>query len=288
MGRNSEKCLPNPYAGIKVGPPNRVSTMDAPPSFRKFELRPPSYQNAIDIFEGKWASDFAELCPGLRAGQTPLFTVDTRPRDAARLLGVNGRLDGMRILELGPLEGAHSYQLEKLGATSILAIEANAEAFLKCLITKEITGLCAAKFIYGDICQYLANTDEDFDLVFCCGILYHMSDPLALIGSIAKITKKCFVWTHYYDREHYPGPPREERFDPRYPGVRMYAVEYSDMDSGQFWGGNRPTSVWLDRDTIICAFHRAGFHKIDVIDETPDHPNGACFSFAASDPQQQA
>jgi hypothetical protein len=63
--------------------------------------------------------------------------------------GVRGRLDDMSLLELGPLEGAHTYQLEKLGAKSILAIEANVEAFLKCLITKEITGLQVAKFMLG-------------------------------------------------------------------------------------------------------------------------------------------
>ena len=111
-----------------------------------------------------------------------------RPRHAARLLGTNDRLDGMRVLELGPLEGAHTYQLEKLGAASILAIEANADAFLKCLITKEILSLGAAKFVYGDFCEYLKETNEEFDLVFCCGVLYHMSDPIALIESIAKVT----------------------------------------------------------------------------------------------------
>src|SRR5437764_1323074 len=84
--------------------PIEYRTMDAPASFSKFELRPPSHQNAVDIFDGKWASNFAEVCPELRAGQTPLFTVDRRPGDAARLLGINGRLDGMRVLELGPLE----------------------------------------------------------------------------------------------------------------------------------------------------------------------------------------
>ena len=257
--------------------------MDAPASFQKFELRAPSHQNAVEIFDGKWASDLSEVCPGLRAGQTPLFTHDPRPRDAARLLGANGRLDGMRVLELGPLEGAHTYQLEKLGAASILAIEANAEAFLKCLITKEITGLQVAKFMYGDFSQYVANTNEKFDLVFCCGVLYHMLDPLGLIAEMAKITKKCFVWTHYYDSKHYSGPPPEERSDPRYPGVTMYTVKYGNTDFGQFWGGNRPTSVWLNPDVIISAFHRAGFRKIEIIDKSPDHPNGACFSFAASD-----
>jgi SAM-dependent methyltransferase len=255
--------------------------MDTPAAFRKFELRTPSHQNALDIFEGKWASDFADVCPGSRAGQSPLFTVDTRPRDAARLLGINDRLDGMRVLELGPLEGAHTYQLEKLGAASVLAIEANAEAFLKCLITKEITGLRTTTFMHGDFSEYLKEANERFDLVFCCGVLYHMPDPLALIQSIAKITERCFVWTHYFDREHYPGPPREAGSDLRYPGVKLYALEYNDMHSDRFWGGNRPISVWLERDDILSAFRRAGFDKIDVIDEAPSHPNGACFSFVA-------
>jgi SAM-dependent methyltransferase len=255
--------------------------MDAPAWFRKFEIRSPSNQNAVDLFEGRWASDFAGVCPALRAGHVPLFIWDKRPQDAARLLGVNGRLDGMRVLELGPLEGAHTYQLEKLGAASILAIEANAEAFLKCLITKEITGLRVAKFMYGDFSEYMKNSNEKFDVVFCCGVLYHLPDPLSLIYSISKITEKCFVWTHYYDKEHYAGGPREVRFDPRYPGVRMYASEYNNMDSGGFLGGNRPISVWLERDDIISAFYLAGFHEIEVIDETPTHPHGACFSFVA-------
>jgi hypothetical protein len=69
--------------------------------------------------------------------------------------------------------------------------------------------------------------------------------------------------------------------DPRYPGVKLYAQKYSDMDYSQFWGGNRPTSVWLDRDDILSAFYSAGFRNIDVVDETVDHANGACFSFAA-------
>jgi SAM-dependent methyltransferase len=259
----------------------QVRTTDSPVASKKFELRAPSDQNAIDIFEGKWASDFAEVFPDLRAGQTSLFNADRRPRDAARLLGVEGRLDGMRVLELGPLEGAHTYQLEKLGAASVLAIEANAEAFLKCLIMKEITGLRTAKFMHGDFFKYLSTADESFDLAFCCGVLYHMSDPIALIESISKVTDKCFVWTHYYDQAHYPWAPRELRSDPRYPGVKIYGVEYNDMGCGQFWGGNQTTAVWLEREDILLTFRRAGFSRIDLVDETPDNPNGACFSFAA-------
>jgi SAM-dependent methyltransferase len=256
-------------------------TANSAVALKKFELRVPSHQTAIDIFEGKWASDFAEISSELRAGQTPLFKEDKRPREAARMLGVDGRLDGMRVLELGPLEGAHTYQLEKLGAAHILAIEANAEAFLKCLITKEIASLTVANFMHGDFVEYLRNTDDRFDLVFCCGVLYHMSDPMALIEQIYTVTDRCFVWTHYYDQAHYPWPPREAISDPRYPGVRFYAQKYDDMENGRFWGGNRPLSLWLGREDIISAFYRVGCRNIEVVNETEDHPNGACFSLAA-------
>ena len=47
---------------------------------------------------------------------------------------------GKTVLELGPLEGAHTYQLHQRGA-NIVAVEASKQAYLKCLITKEIVGL---------------------------------------------------------------------------------------------------------------------------------------------------
>jgi hypothetical protein len=84
--------------------------------FQKFEIRAPRPQNAVDIFAGKSASTLAEVLPGgiSAPSEVPLFVTDERPRVAARALGnSDARFDGMSILELGPLEGGHSYQLEK-------------------------------------------------------------------------------------------------------------------------------------------------------------------------------
>ena len=53
-----------------------------------------------------------------------------------------GKFLSKRVLELGPLEGAHTYMLQQLGAKEIISIESNKRAFLKCLIIKNIlTGL---------------------------------------------------------------------------------------------------------------------------------------------------
>ena len=76
----------------------------------------PDAANAIDIFAGRWASDLATINPDWRSGGTQEFGRDDRPAPAARYLGVAERFDGMSVLELGPLEGIHAYQLAQLGA----------------------------------------------------------------------------------------------------------------------------------------------------------------------------
>src|SRR5262249_34849507 len=122
----------------------------------KFEIRGPSKQNAVDIFEGKWATDLAML--GVESGgPADHLNTDRRPLVAAQLLGKHNRFDEFRILELGPLEGAHTYQLEQLGAAEIVAIEANKEAFLKCLIVKDLAQLQRANFLLGDFVSYLES-----------------------------------------------------------------------------------------------------------------------------------
>src|SRR5437763_7974065 len=124
----------------------------------KFETRAPSAQNAVDLFQGKWASDLSEVAPKLVSGGSPLFRTDDRPRLAGLTLGnADGRFDGMSVLELGPLEGAHSFQLQLLGAANVVAVEANTEAFLKCLIVKEIAGLDRVRFLLGDFTAYLES-----------------------------------------------------------------------------------------------------------------------------------
>lgn len=245
----------------------------------KFEERAPSHANAIEIFAGRWATDLSEFDPAWRGGEAKLL-VDPRPGYAARYLGTADRLDGMKVLELGPLEGAHTYQLEQLGAARILAIESNAEAYLKCLIMKEALGMQRATFMLGDFSLYLRDTAERFDLVFCCGVLYHMEDPLALIRDIARVTDKCLVWTHDYDpgraSDRQPVPVVVDGFSATYFGAR-----YHDRAQGSFWGGNKPTASWMTRDDIIAAFRHFGFDTVEIIDDQTEAKPGPAFSFAA-------
>ncbi|HEY0421696.1 MAG TPA: methyltransferase domain-containing protein [Rhodopila sp.] len=248
----------------------------------KFELRPPAPQNAVDIFAGKWASDLTPVCDVTGTGSAALFR-DVRPGQAADSLGHDGRLDGFRLLELGPLEAAHSYQLEQLGASEIIAVEANTEAFLKCLVVKEILGLKNVRFLCGDIVAYLKSCTRRFDMIFCSGVLYHMSDPLELIRLMSLHTDKCFVWTHYFSNEASNDKmERTARTVSRFGFSATYhELEYPDPGFDRFWGGNRPVQAWMEKNEIFAAFAHFGFAHCKLLDEDPDHPAGRCMTFAA-------
>ncbi|HEY1798554.1 MAG TPA: class I SAM-dependent methyltransferase [Stellaceae bacterium] len=264
-----------------MAPPTQTSPPLASLTVDKFEQRPPAQRNAVDIFAGKWASDLTPIAPGVVAGAVPAFSNGIRMRDLAEAFGQGGRLDGMSVLELGPLEGGHTYHLERLGAASILAIESNVEAYLKCLVTKELAGLRNARFLLGDFVPYLETTAKRYDIVLCSGVLYHMAAPFRLIDALPRVTSKCFVWTHYYDAANYRGPPRRPVTDPARPGIEMYLHDHQDRRLDTFWGGNKPVTMWLKRQDILDGFAAAGFDRVTVIDEDVANPNSACFAFTA-------
>ena len=208
-----------------------------------------------------------------------LFVADGRPKAAATGLGRNGRLEGMRVLELGPLEGGHSYALEQLGA-DVLAIESNRDAYLKCLIAKEVTAM-KARFLLGDVTAFLTAARERFDLVFASAILYHMRDPVTVIENICRITDRCYVWSHVYDEAIYTGAPLSKVFDPRHPAMELWQVDYGRSSQlPKFWGGNGAYARWMRANDMLSLFER---HGLKTFDHVPPDPASklAAISFCA-------
>lgn len=252
---------------------DRVRSIDG----RKFEQRAPHRQNDIDIFAGHWASDLSEIAPGTVAGAVSHFAADLRPRDAMRALGAHAPADQLRVLELGPLEGGHTYQLEKMGIGEIIAVEANVEAYLKCLIVKNIANLRNAQFLFGDLVEFLKEDNGRYDFIFCCGVLYHMHDPLQLIELMAARTDRIYVWTHYHTAESRPGLQQVAVAHHGESYVYHRAV-YTDRAGGRFWGGNRATTSFLARNDIMRAFRQHGFSDVVLHGEELSHPGGPCIS----------
>ena len=240
-------------------------------------------QNAVNIFKGEWASALPAGL-GLCAGTIPLF-------EDERIQWLNQRFPvaGKTVLELGPLEGGHTWQLEHLGAASILSLEANTRAFLKCLIVKELLDMTRSRFRCVDFMAYLESMPEPVDLCVASGVLYHMRQPVVLLERVCRMADSLFLWTHYYD-EALIRRKRDIafRFSPGVPAEQggfhhiLYRREYgAGLFSRRSFGGNASFSYWLSRDDILGALRHFGMTEIETQFEQMDHANGPCFALIA-------
>ena len=241
----------------------------------------PRDQNALDIFEGGWSSELPRPWKNLRAGTIPLFE-DPRIDWAAEQLG---GFKGQRVVELGPLEAGHTYMLESMGAESILAIEANKRAYLKCLIVKEVLNLKRSRFLLGDFISFLRENNTSFDVCLASGVLYHMHRPAELIHLISRASNKVILWTHYYDKTIIENNPTlAHKFSgstrPNYNGFNHVLHKYVYKEAlgwGGFCGGSDPYSYWMSRDGILACLDFFGFKDLRIGFDHPNHPNGPSF-----------
>ena len=245
----------------------------------RYDMRLPTRSNALDIFKGQWSA----AIPGFGYGSAAL-TESPHVKFFERQIG--GFL-GKKILELGPLEASHTYMMFKGGADHIVAIEANKNAFLKCLIIKELLSIERATFLLGDFCQYLKSNSKRYDAILASGVLYHMLDPLGLIEFAANASDFICVWTHYFDRDRIRSRPElarkfsEKAAETIFHGRRIQLYEqryFNAVEWDGFCGGAGPTSRWMTKDGIIRAFNALGF-EVTIGAEQADHPHGPAFWF---------
>ena len=237
----------------------------------------PTAQQAVDLFAGHWVAALPPAADAT-AGAIALHD-DARIRWLVESLG---GVTGMEVLELGPLEASHTAMLLAAGARSVLAIEANRNAYLRCLVVKEILGLRDARFALGDFRAYLDAETRRWPLIVASGVLYHTPDPLRLLELLAARTDTLFLWTHVIDDEAMPpGDPRRAGFEVTetrtWRGMTLslspwpYGAASSDP---KFCGGPEAAPRWMARADLLRALELLGFDSIEIAHETPGHPSG--------------
>jgi hypothetical protein len=257
----------------------RLSILDA------YVRSAPSPQAAIDIFTGEWASRFPPPFAELTAGQIPLFE-DPRISWAIREFG---DLTRRSVLELGPLEGGHTWLLTRAGA-QVTAIEAQSRAYLKCLISKELLQMTEARFLLGDFMEYLRAGCPHYDVCVASGVLYHMRDPAETLALLAGAADRMMLWTHVYDQDVVTARPDlsqrfTEHFAANHRGFAhtLHRYEYADaLTFTGFCGGTSDHANWISRGDLLRALDYFGWRVNAVAFEEPHHPNGPALAVIAT------
>lgn len=136
--------------------------------------------------------------------------------------------DVRRILELGSLEGGQTFLLARHpGVEQVFGIEGRASNIEKATFVRSLLGITNAEFRQANLEQTDLTTFGQFDVVFCCGLLYHLPEPWKLIQQAPQVAPRLFLWTVYakdeeaslevdglWGKEYDEGGPDEPRSGP--------------------------------------------------------------------------
>lgn len=102
-------------------------------------------------------------------------------------------LSGKSVIEFGPMEGAQTAGLIRLGAGSVTCIEARAESFIKTMIAKTVFGWDNVRLVMDDF----HNADNlkygKFDLAFAHGVYYHSIAPFFFFENLISLSDNIFI-----------------------------------------------------------------------------------------------
>jgi len=179
--------------------------------------------------------------------------------------------DARTILELGSLEGGHTFALaRRRGVERVLGIEARKSNIERARFMQDLLRVDDVKFVQADLEKTALNEFGKFDAIFCSGLLYHLPEPWKLIAEIARIAPRLFIWTHYADES---AQEIRQNFRGR---------EFVEGGIDEPLSGMSPKSFWLTLESLKSALTSAGFDSIKIVRDEPSHPNGPAVTIAAS------
>lgn len=175
------------------------------------------------------------------------------------------------ILELGSLEGGHSFGLARnTNVQRIVALEGRPFNIERAQFVQKLLGVDKVTFVEANLEETDLAAHGQFDAVFCAGLLYHLPEPWKLIAQCARVSPGLFIWTHYAADDNtvevngYQGKWYQES------GLRD---PLSGMSKESFW----PTLAFLK---TMLSQH--GYDKVHVIEDDPKHPHGPATTLAAT------
>ena len=184
--------------------------------------------------------------------------------------------DVKTILELGSLEGGHTFALSRRhGVQRVVGIEGRKANVDKARCVQELLGIHNVEFVIGNLESHHLLAAGTFDAVFCVGLLYHLPRPWDLIEGISQVSRNLFMWTHY---------AAEDKADKVVSGYR--GITYREFGSADPLSGMSPQSFWPTLAGLQTMLSRYGFTRTQIIEDNKVHPHGPSVTLAATAPRE--
>src|SRR6266404_1368795 len=163
------------------------------------------------------------------------------------------------ILELGSLEGAHSFILaQHPGVQRVVALEGREANLRKARFVQELLQVGNVEFARTNLEHAELASFGRFDAVFCSGLLYHLPKPWKLIGQLPAAASRLFIWTQY--------AAETEAHDV---GHGLRGKIHGEGGPAEPLSGLSPTATWLTLDSLRGVLGASGYTKIEIIHDDP-------------------
>jgi SAM-dependent methyltransferase len=207
-----------------------------------------------------------------------------------------GSKDRLRLADIGCLEGGFAVEFARMGF-QVLGIEVREDNIAACNFVKSKTTLPNLEFVMDD--AWNISNHGVFDVVFCCGLLYHFDRPKQFLEKLSAVTTKLVILqTHFSRDDIYTGSRRSlwlkellakmnlnasvrVKSNSRQTGkfnlsqlseneglVGRWYTEFADDESfskrqtSKWAAWDNRQSFWIQREYLLQAIHDAGFDLV--------------------------
>jgi SAM-dependent methyltransferase len=177
-------------------------------------------------------------------------------------------VQGKRIADLGCLEGGYTLEFARMGFDA-LGIEVRQSNIDNCLEVARRAGLPNLSFKKDDVWNLAAH--GAFDVIFCCGLLYHLDRPREFISLMGKQARDAIIInTHFAPWDWYPKSAHKkalsrltenEGFPGRWVGEHR-ATSEAEKEKLKWASWDNQKSFWLTKEAILEAINEAGFDLV--------------------------
>jgi len=175
------------------------------------------------------------------------------------------------ILELGSLEGGHSFALARNSSVEkVVAVEARDKNIEKAKFVQGLLNDKKVEFIEADLEKMDFARLGKFDAVFCSGLLYHLLEPWKLIEQCRKISPNIFIWTQYACENE------AKKFSGGFRGKWYREKGWRDPLSGV-----SKYSFWLSLGSLINLLTTNDYKSVQIIENDLTHPHGCAVTLLA-------
>ncbi len=159
---------------------------------------------------------------------------------------VAGRIAGRSVLDIGCNGGFYSIEMERLGASRVVAIDSDEDYLAQARFAAEIAGATSIDFRRMSVYD-IAKLGERFDVVLFMGVLYHLRHPLLALDLInAHVADDLLIFQSMQRgstdlvpvQDDYDFSTTEHFDDPSYPRLHFIEHKYAG-DNTNWWVPNR-------------------------------------------------